>query len=97
MQGAGAQGGAAAGLAVQHHLEVARLQRGGAAELEFQQAARDVDRARQVAGGVLVGLAHVDQYIGFADRLFGILHGNLLYAALGGNDEVMGGFHGGRS
>ena len=94
LQGAGRQRRTAAGLAVQQHPEVARIQLGRAAELELEHAARDVDRARNVAGGELVGLADVDQHVGIANRGVGGVDVDFVHMGLGGGNEVECGFHG---
>jgi len=87
------QGGTATGFAVQHDLQVARLQSRVGAELELQHAARDVHGAAQMTGGKFVGLAHIHQHVGFANGLFGMVQGDFLHPGLGARHEVMGCFH----
>jgi len=93
VQGSGSQGRTAAGLAIQHDLEVTRLQRRIGAELELQHATRDVDRTAEVACHKFFGFAHVDQHVGITNGLFGIGQGNFLHAGFGGGNQVVGGFH----
>jgi hypothetical protein len=93
MQGSRREGCTATGFAIQQDLEVTCLQCGVGTELEFQHAARDMHSAAQVACGKLICLAHIDQNIGFANGLFGVLKGNFLHAGFGCGYEVVGGFH----
>ena len=54
-----------------------------------------MDGAGQVSCVVFVGLAHVDQHVGFTDGLLGLVHGDFLGPGFCGGDQVVGGFHGG--
>lgn len=51
-----------------------------------------MDGASQVPGGKFVDAAHIHQYIGRGDGLFGVGQGHLTHAGFGGGDQVMGCF-----